>query len=118
MQQKQLLTILKKSTEALSQLLGPKLQRIVLYGSRARGDFTLDSDVDILIMTNISQKETQKYRKRISKIFTSLSLEHDIILSFALVDEASYNFWLQAIPFYQNVEKEGIILYDKNKYKL
>ncbi|MCM1217443.1 MAG: nucleotidyltransferase domain-containing protein [Lachnospiraceae bacterium] len=38
--------------EELIKLFGGKIERVILYGSYARGDFDLESDVDIMILLN------------------------------------------------------------------
>ena len=39
--------ILKRFRDALDEMYGDRLERVVLYGSRARGDAREDSDVDL-----------------------------------------------------------------------
>jgi len=41
--------ILTRFRAALNQLYGDRLERVVLYGSRARGDHRPDSDYDIAV---------------------------------------------------------------------
>ena len=41
--------ILERFREALIELYGPALDRVVLFGSRARGDTKEDSDYDIAV---------------------------------------------------------------------
>jgi uncharacterized protein len=41
--------VLKRFRAALDELYGPRVERVVLYGSRARGDADADSDYDIAI---------------------------------------------------------------------
>jgi predicted nucleotidyltransferase len=41
--------ILERFREALAELYGPALDRVVLFGSRARGDATEDSDYDVAV---------------------------------------------------------------------
>jgi predicted nucleotidyltransferase len=36
--------------EELIKLFGAKIERIILYGSYARRDFNLESDIDIMIL--------------------------------------------------------------------
>jgi predicted nucleotidyltransferase len=36
----------------LAQALGPRLQRVLLFGSRARGDVIAESDLDLLILVD------------------------------------------------------------------
>ena len=49
--------IMSEVYEELIKLFGKKIERITLYGSYARGDFNLESDVDIMILLNCEQKE-------------------------------------------------------------
>lgn len=41
---------LEELKQALSKLYGERLRGVYLYGSYARGDFTEDSDVDVLVV--------------------------------------------------------------------
>jgi predicted nucleotidyltransferase len=41
--------ILKSFRDALAELYGPALDRVVLFGSRARGDAKEDSDYDVAV---------------------------------------------------------------------
>ena len=41
--------ILTRSRAALGEIYGDRLERVVLYGSRARGDHRPDSDYDIAV---------------------------------------------------------------------
>lgn len=43
-------TALLELKQALVQMYGERLEGIYLYGSYARGDFTQDSDVDVLVV--------------------------------------------------------------------
>src|ERR1700722_9403422 len=44
--------ILRSFREALAELYGPALDRVVLFGSRARGDAGADSDYDVAVFLN------------------------------------------------------------------
>lgn len=41
--------VLAKFRAALAGMYGPRLERVVLYGSRARGDAEADSDCDVAV---------------------------------------------------------------------
>jgi predicted nucleotidyltransferase len=41
--------VLHRIRDALTQMYGDRIERIVLYGSRARGDFNDESDYDVAL---------------------------------------------------------------------
>ena len=103
--------ITKEVVDAVLELLKDKVYKIVLYGSYARGDFTIGSDIDIMILVKSSKEEVSSYNTMISKIASRLSLKNDIDISLIIRDRETYEHRLRILPFYQNVEGEGIALY-------
>ncbi len=103
--------ILAELAYQIHSLLGDRLDKVVLYGSYARGDNSKESDVDILVMTELSPEENRKYRRELNRIFSRVGLKHDILLSMFLVDRRSYENKVTIMPFYQNIEKDGVVIY-------
>ncbi|MBT8368326.1 MAG: nucleotidyltransferase domain-containing protein [Deltaproteobacteria bacterium] len=54
-----------------------KVDRVVLFGSRARGDADLDSDMDVLVIVNDFTDRTEDF---ISQCAWEAGFENDIIL--------------------------------------
>ncbi|MCD4817524.1 MAG: nucleotidyltransferase domain-containing protein [Candidatus Cloacimonetes bacterium] len=78
---------------------------IILYGSRARGDFRKYSDWDLLVLVRKQTNENQ-----INEIFDNLfelELESDQIFS-PIIHNVSEWEKLKITSFYQNVQNEGI----------
>ncbi len=101
---------IQKFIEQVKELLGIRLKRIVLYGSYARGDYNQKSDVDIMILTDLTFAEIEEYRDKISDIAYDIELSTGIILSPVIKNIEKYNSRIHFVPFYKNVEKEGVIL--------
>ena len=74
MEREALASVLDELAENIHGLLGNRLDKIVLYGSYARGDNSGESDVD-------------------------------------MIDKKAYEEWMAVTPFYQNIEKDGVIIY-------
>ena len=107
----ELQVITKSVVSSVIDLVSDKIYKIVLYGSYARGDFTPESDIDIMVILDCSKEEVLSYRKQIIRLASDIGLEHDIMLSIALRDKESFYANQAILPFYQNVEKEGVELY-------
>ncbi|MFZ5921230.1 MAG: nucleotidyltransferase domain-containing protein [Chloroflexota bacterium] len=107
MEQKQLHRILRALQKELKDTLGERVEKIILYGSQARGDARDDSDIDVLIVL----KDDFKYGtmlKKTSKAVAKLSLDNDVVISRAFVTRQQYE--QSKIPFLMNVRREGIAI--------
>lgn len=91
--------------------LGNRIKKIILYGSYARGDYNKNSDIDIMILTDLNNKEIEIYRNIISDIAFDIELETGFIISPLIKNIEKYNDRIDVIPFYMNVNKEGVILH-------
>ena len=107
----------KKITKSINELLilvdqvfGEKAKRVILYGSYARGDFNRSSDIDVMILTDLNEDELIEYRDKLRDLAYDIELENNVILSPLVKNIDKFNYWLNALPFYMNVEKEGVIL--------
>ena len=103
--------IITEVNEELVKLFGGKIERIILYGSYARGDFDLESDVDIMILLNCNQEEIKEKRKEISRIASRVGLRNDIMVSLLARNYDDYENQMKYQLFYQNIEKEGMKIY-------
>lgn len=102
--------IIQYFTNKVRTLLGNRVKKIILYGSYARGDYNDSSDVDIMILTDFTFEEIEKYRDDISDIAFDIELETGIILSPIIKNIDKYNEQVNIIPFYTNVQKDGVVL--------
>ena len=82
-----------------------------MYGSYARGDFNLESDVDIMILLNCNQKEITQSRKEISRVASRIGLKNDIMISLLARNCDDFENEMEYQPFYQNIEREGLRIY-------
>ena len=90
--------------------LGDRLDRLLLYGSYARGDFDGDSDIDIMVIADISEAEANRLEEELVKFTTRIDLEFDVIISLYVKDKGSFYKWSNVLPFYKNVLSEGVSL--------
>lgn len=74
------------------------------------GDYNEHSDVDIMILTDLNFEEIEDYRDKISDIAFDIELETGVMLSPIIKNINQYNARVGYIPFYKNVQKEGVAL--------
>ena len=93
----------------LLRILHDQTVQIVLYGSTARGTAEEDSDIDIALFVNGPLTAVQE--DQLSDLIVDMNLKYDKIFSVIDIDQQSYLKWRKVSPFYQNVDREGIVLW-------
>ena len=83
--------------------------RIVLYGSVARGSNTPESDVDIAVF--VHTRLNDEMEDRLSDVVVDMNLKYNKVFSVIDIDNATYQKWRDVTPFYQNVDREGVVLW-------
>jgi len=89
------------------KLIDPRA-KVVLFGSRARGDAKKDSDWDLLILIdslNIREKE-DLFRDKIY----DLELETGEIISLFVYNNKDWTSRHKITPLYKSIKKEGVLL--------
>ncbi|MCR5728704.1 MAG: nucleotidyltransferase domain-containing protein [Lachnospiraceae bacterium] len=89
---------------------GKKLKEVILFGSCARGDFENDSDVDVMILIDTSKEKIEEENDKIHPIIHKLDRKYNYNLLFSPIVKSysEFNYWCDIIPFYNNVNKEGV----------
>lgn len=102
-------SILQELVEGILSVMQEKVVRIVLYGSVARGTNTAESDVDVaLIMHGMMDADTED---KLSDFIVDMNLKYDKVFSVMDIDFGKFVKWEKVTPFYQNVNKDGIVLW-------
>ncbi len=82
---------------------------VILYGSYARGDHRVDSDIDVLILLG-KDHITPDDEKRVSYPLYALEFETGCIISPLVIGRKDWEKRHRITPFYQNVQREGVVL--------
>ncbi len=104
-----LMRALGKMCSELHDVFGESMYKVVLYGSYARGEQSPESDVDIaLILNGINSENTHD---RMVDIVVDYELDLAVTLSVVPIELGQYLEWKNTLPFYKNIDKEGIVLW-------
>lgn len=94
----------------IKRILGSSLTKVILYGSYARGDYSENSDIDIMVLTTLTDIEIEQVEHQIFDLAFDFQMDYGVDISVVVKNEEHFNYWLGALPFYNNVQKEGVVL--------
>lgn len=101
--------ILQELVRGILSVMQENVVQIILYGSVARGDQTEESDVDVALLVNGSLNPEME--ERLSDFIVDMDLKYDKVFSVIDINMDKFTEWENVLPFYQNVKKEGIVLW-------
>lgn len=90
----------------LRQRLGVHLKRVILFGSRARGDNDPTSDYDCLVILDEVSSST---KDTIDEVAGELLYEYNVVFSVFPISEEKHQKQKYS-PLLMNVNEEGIVL--------
>lgn len=102
---------MRQLRDGLTALFPNESMDMILYGSYARGDAEPGSDLDVMILVDTSREEISKRSWDISGLASDLSLSCGVMVSPFVENRTFFLTLLPALPFFQNVSKEGIRYY-------
>lgn len=104
----QLKDITTQLVDVYRNIYGDDVVEIFLYGSYARKEETDQSDVDIVAIVRGNRLDLQKKLKSIWDISADIGLENDVVVSPTVVPYDEFEKYREILPYYMNIEKEGI----------
>lgn len=85
------------------------ISMIILYGSMARNEATDESDIDVAIIVK-NQMDNDTKRQFVSWV-ADMDIRYERVFSIVDIQESNMMKWEKVLPFYQNIRKEGIVLW-------
>ncbi len=101
----------QKAIQLASGMLREKfpVQKVILFGSKARGDDDKESDIDLLLLTKrpISWEE----RKALIDALFDIELAYDVVISPLISTTADWHEGIFSVmPIHDEVIREGILM--------
>lgn len=100
----------------LINIHGRDIVAITLFGSKARGDDTPQSDIDILVIVT---QEDWVIKHDIRTLGARLSLDHAVLFNLYVLSQTRWA-WMQAInhPLYRQISTDGLTLTASPEFSL
>lgn len=100
--------VLSRFRSTLAELYGERVERVVLYGSRARGEAGPDSDYDVLVfLKDFGLRDRHIEIKRLSRIAADIVADTGALVSALPYPAGAY---LESTPLMHEVRHDGVNL--------
>ena len=93
-------------------IMGDSLKQMILYGSYARGDYNEKSDIDIMFIVTLDENKIHETFNEVCDIAFEYEMKYGIVISPIIKNDKHFEKWMEVLPFYQNVVKEGVCVYE------
>lgn len=96
----------------LRQLYGDDAQLVMLFGSKARGDFDDQSDLDVLVVVRFPNEDYWRHWQQIADMAWEVEFEHDVVLTTIIRAPAAFKqMQRDRLLLYRNIEQDGVRLW-------
>lgn len=94
----------------LSEEIRDHVERLIVFGSRARGEAHADSDLDLIALVD---KKTPEIEKALDDAAYEVMWDHDFdpIISLKVFSRSKFeNSVARGLSFYKNIDSQGIVV--------
>ena len=102
--------LLKNIYRNMNSIVGESLKEVILYGSYARGDYDNESDIDIALIVDMDRTGAEELLRNLMAFISKFNLDNDVVVSLNCIPEKEFNYYKSAMPYYRNIDREGVRL--------
>jgi uncharacterized protein len=99
--------IISEVKKELKKLYGNNLSEVILYGSQARGDYSENSDIDLLVILKSILSASKEIDRIVDKIY-DINLKYNTLISVIPISSDEYE--KVRSPLILNIKNEGIVV--------
>ena len=98
----------------LREKYADEVMLVVLFGSKVRGGFDEESDLDVLVV--VEGDDRWPYWRAITDLTSDLLLDYEVNISALVFDEEHYRWLIEhRTPIYNNTSREGVPIWMKKR---
>lgn len=103
--------IMNEIVAEMKKIFGENLRQVFLFGSYARGEQEEYSDMDVMVLVDLSDEEIKQYNDAIIDVMSDASLRYGVLPTIIGKNYDHFYHWVPYLPFYRNIKVEGIEFY-------
>lgn len=111
------LPCLKPFLQDIKELYGNDLKQVILFGSYARKEQTVDSDINIFVIVDDRLDSLKKKDNALYDASYELTLSSGVLVHPMAVSKTQFDKWKDVYSLYREVQKDGVVLYDVDSRK-
>ncbi|MBW1997537.1 MAG: nucleotidyltransferase domain-containing protein [Deltaproteobacteria bacterium] len=99
----------KKAIREATRILKERfpVREVILFGSKARGDSSEESDIDLLLLT--SEPLHWKMRHAIIEALFDVEMKHNVVISIVVNTVFDWNEGIcTVLPIHEEIDREGV----------
>ena len=97
----------EKFLQEVNKKYSERIDKVILFGSYARGDYTQESDIDLLVVWKGKLLEGWE---DLENIAADILVEYGVVISLKIVSPEEYKAMIDLqMPFIQTLEREGVV---------
>jgi predicted nucleotidyltransferase len=108
--QSELQEILERLCGRLRELLGKSMRDIILFGSYARNEANDDSDIDIMVLTDLERADIYALQWKIGDVVSEILLDYGVLVSPIVENRAFFMENQKYLPFFHGIHRDGVRL--------
>ena len=108
--QKRTMAVLEKFESHMRNIFQKDFCSLIVYGSYAIGDYNDNSDIDVMIIVNTPEEKINSYYDVVSDCAFDFMMRYGVDISPVIKNRIHFEYWKSDLPYYHNVEKEGIVV--------
>ena len=102
--------VLERLCGELRELLGTSMRDAILFGSYARNEASDESDVDIMILSDMERGDISALQWKIGELASEILLDYGVLVSPIVENRAFFMENQEIMPFFRTIHQEGVRL--------
>lgn len=100
--------ILQLFASSAKKFMRGEFRKLLVYGPYVRGGYDENSGIDVMILTSLPENELELAEEVLYDKAFDFFMKYGVQIFVTVQNEEHFNGWLGALPYYDDVKREGV----------